>query len=1728
MDMGKKRMKRKLWGLLLAFAVLLTSVNIPAMEAGATEENDGYLYLDPTGMTEGDVDWTDPKQSVYLILIDSGWGTYTYKMEYDTQTGYWKYNIGQWEVNSDFCFTFAVSNDWDYIKAADYRRTSDSPATIKAVKEGRAESVYSWDSPNTEAIDSRRTYSLKAGAAVKTDDHTEFAGETMWLKNESGSEPGTVTAVFCEKDENGAYTEVSRTAMEDRGEGEYAVTIPSEPCSYVRFEDAQGYIMGDPYSNFYGEGSGEDGVESFRFSAGSACCYYYRGGVQNSSWGSRTVSRVYYNAALSRLSYTGDTTVNNSGKPIPYENGKVYCYITGEGKEPLKAQEMQQDAENSDLYYIDLQEGYTQIRFAGYQVSDESASANGDATALTEIPSNLSNPCYFGDSGDDVMYKGGNRGGYWAEAGSVGNAEKGKGTQVTDIPEKEFTEDQDKLYINTTLYDYYSDYELNGNNRDNYDGTTNVNSHRIYQQFRQFNQALSGYYKENQIANPIYWGNFQNYSGDLLFTNISDALNLFSFGPEISSRPDSDAYHKFFYLHHSMWGRNGQNFNESSVEDAKTGKVATQGIASEKMTGNTLALDTETEGQSVPAPFFDEEFLQGNNNKNTVLGKVYKNVSFPFVKKQLGSLSKGDDNAGTTYGTVDYWYYNSDIHELSDTVSGETIPENANLRLYYNEADGYFLDSAGTGDADGVKGEKPDNGGTATSENQYFPLNDTEQSGDATQLNYGFGQKFEITFRLTENGTVKTDQGYDVPIEFNFSGDDDVWVYVDGELVLDVGGGHGKVTGRIDFSAKKSYVSAVKNNDSTNGGATEGVTTEFPESLKGDPEFYQKEHTLTMFYMERGIWESNLRLSFNFPDENEFAVEKEVDDSEVNEIFREEKLGYDLFEDASVFPFVIQNQATHYAEKAADTGGNESVPVIYNDSFGDGTLEKPSSGNTVYDIVLEKTDWQGKDDTVHWRASYSDAGGGNKQKRWGIIKPENGGTLDASKADAYLRFSLYYDEDDTPTLNNMYIELEDKDGDKLYGELSGKIYGTSSLAKKTWNTVQVDLEKLNETGTFDFSAVKNIKFNYNFEKDIYLDDFTFIPSVITTGKTGFVTAQEDIPSYGSSESGHLEYPAGAVYDLTGSGGESKSYRIGTDGTFALADGETAVFRDQFRRGSYIALTEVIDQKLFETSWTMYENGVPVTALADGESVVLAEAMSDLEAVGSLTIKDGRQEVYQSGQNANNVDISNGGYRETGWAKNPDDSENTNTIVFRSYSDPDNQASLTKLKVKFTNKVKTGSIVIKKEAAEGSASLNGTYTFKVTYTNLAGMALEREPITETYTTNAGGKIRIDGIPAGTVYRIEEIGATDDSVLEDADFYSNNMKSDVGYDNASKTVEGKMVVFGTEEEGETVPEICRTEKAEAVVQFNNTLKPTIDILLEKLWSGTLEDVQYPKEIKVQLQRRTADTEPWSSVQYETGKDYVTVTPDYASGKWKYEFRALDRYSDYPYNTKPYQYRIVELDENNQVIESGGYLNKIFKVTYSDAISPETGNDSKDFTYSITNTYSPEGTVKIIKKSGGDNKFLSGAEFALYTDRDGKNIAKDSSSKELKGTTGENGEIIFRNIPAGTETEPKIYYLKEIKTAAGYVLLKDPIEVKLPYKYAAGDIVDGIEVEEDGVTWNLTYTIINDKAFDLPASGLKGIGPIIFAGAAVIAAAGTALAVKNKRARRRVPHRRRRRPH
>lgn len=273
--------------------------------------------------------------------------------------------------------------------------------------------------------------------------------------------------------------------------------------------------------------------------------------------------------------------------------------------------------------------------------------------------------------------------------------------------------------------------------------------------------ALSDYYQVNGATSPLYWGNFQNYKEATDFKNIAGTMNLFGYP---NSKDDSNLYQKFFYENNSMWGSDGNKLS--------SGNNATQGLVANQLNNNSLQLETESNG-TVLAPFFDKDFLNGNNSKNTVLGKVYENVTFPFVKKGM------------------YWTFDSADKEAT----------NKNLQLKYDATDEYFLQS--NNEEEEVKGNTT-NGATANG--NYFPLNSKNQSGKASQLNYGFGQKFDLKFRLTSDGKILGPNNERVPIEFNFSGDDDVWVFIDGQLVLDIGGDHAVVTGKIDFANKMATV----------------------------------------------------------------------------------------------------------------------------------------------------------------------------------------------------------------------------------------------------------------------------------------------------------------------------------------------------------------------------------------------------------------------------------------------------------------------------------------------------------------------------------------------------------------------------------------------------------------------------------------------------------------------------------------------------------------------------------------------------------------------------------------------------------------------------------------------------------------------------------------------------------------------------------------------------------
>ena len=1495
--------------------------------------------------------------------------------------------------------------------------------------------------------------------------HTYFAGKSILFYNKDTEDlSGGVTAVFYEKDSSGTLKEVKRIEMTaGTGNKKFSVTIPDKACSYIRFvKTLDGKTLGDAYSNFYGQGSGEtDVTKSFVYSDSMYCYNYYNGTAENSSWGTAGAVTVYYDATLSKLSYENTDGAINTGKGIPYpKTTKVYYYATDGTNKKTGEMELDKKEGYTDVYKVELPDGYNKVRFAAYDVQDENKSQNGDATDLVTIPGGLMNPCYYGDSSDDVIYKGGNRGGYWDEAYTVRDPEKEakqhNSKAVVDINEGKFTRNASTLYVNSTFYDYYTDYELNGKNRDNYDDSQDP-SQRTYVTFRQFDQALSDYYYKANVGIPIYTGHFQpDYSNwGNRFSAIAYTLELYGY--------DKDNQNGFM-------STNNSTLNAKGDGNDKYYDAAAQGLVANVLNGNNLM----TSNNEVLEPHFNEKFLTEDNSKHTALAKIYKNVSFPFTKQKVDEYGNKNDTSG-----VEYWYFDS----ADTTLAMRTDKESGN----------YYLE-----DVDNKDWSKNVNSSSKTDNvsNPYgfFPFNETAKACSASNYNYGFGTKLEFKFRLTDDGKVVGTDGKEYPIKFNFSGDDDVWVYVDGNLALDVGGAHGKVTGQIDFSGsdkkKKAIVSKTK---VSQGSLIEGSNTESNFEIKGSN---SDEHTLTMFYMERGMWESNMKVSFNFPDENEFAVEKKVDTTDVNT----DLFPTPLFEDANVFPFTIQNQATHYGTKEAQSS-DAKQPKIYNDSFSEEKLSSASPQNT-FEFVDSK-DVQSQ--VVHWKEKRDDAEGKYVNQRFGIIQPASGDTFDASDTNAFLQFKMYYDYPDIPGLTSTYLELEDDDGNTIGGYLSGKTYGNSSLVQKKWNTIQVDLSKLQGDKKFNYSKIKNIKFNYNFARDIYLDDFIFIPSVVAAAKTGFVTQQQDIPDYGSATSGTLEYPEGAQYTLSKNDGSSKLYRIGSDGMFALADGETATFSDQFRRGSYIAVSEDVNSSVFDTTWTLYENGQAVSTMGTGATVENEGSIPSVKNVTSDTIRDGRKEVYKSGSNGN-VEISNSGYPSIGYAKNQDGkTNNENTIVFRSYVAPDNQTTMTKLKATFVNKVKTGKIEIRKETAEGSNTLEGDYTFRVEFSNVAELSLESNKIVKEYTIKAGESVTIDGIPAGTDYRISEINSSDGSTLESV-IVNNNNSFDAGYDPVTKVVAGK-VIASSDMKGDGIKNPDTSSDA-TIITFKNTLKPTINLNLTKVWENT-ESITLPDSIKIRLQRSKDKGRTWETVKYDGTNETITLSQGY-DGKWSYSFKDLDQYVDYKADPKvPYIYRVVEVsgdDGSETVIESGGYLNDKYKVAYSENVDcseiTKGTSESKTKSFTITNTYSPKTNIKITKQDASTKEPLNGAKFKLEKMKENtstENLIVDDSFKTKPVTTGDSGSSSgiaeFKDLEDGT------YRLTETKAAENHSLLKDPVIIVINRN--GESLIDGKVCKVENNT--ISITISNQARFNLPATGGYGRYIVILGG---IALAGVGL--------------------
>lgn len=1549
--------------------------------------------------------------------------------------------------------------------------------------------------------------------------HKHFANKTMAFENKTSEPLTNVQAWFYEPDKEGTLIQVDEQpiSLNDIQPGTTATfKIPDAFCSFVRFTAGDNDTEEiSEYYNFYNEKVTGEKQKSFQYSEGQCYCYMYNG-IEGATWGRPGATRIYYDATFSKMALNGDTNDYSIPKA---NNSAATIYYRIKGDEESESGTLAKDGTNENLYYVDIPQGYSSIIFSGEEIKgDEETKGNGVSTAWLTIPTDGNN-CFYADTNDAAVYNGATRDGYWAPKGTLRDAETWKEpkTKVVDIAAAEFTEKPNTKYVTSTLYDYYTDYELNGKNRDSYDNDNAVNQ-RHWVTFRQFDQAISDYYQSyvnkntgKPIIYPIYTGHFQPSDWGTKFADIASTLNLYGWS----------SYNIFI-------AANNSNYDIGGNANGKKNAYAFQGIVADQRDSDG---DIVMNGTTLKEPHFNEEFLTSQNSKNAKLGEVYHNVEFPFTQKEV-FVEPEQDGKKKGQG-VEYWWFDSSKTSLylrKDTKSDQL----------------YLGNDSTTGTTANYKSENSRNVNSSSSTSDvstaygFFPFNETTTSQSAVRYNYGYGAKLEIPFTLTSTGTVKDDFDNEIPIRFYFSGDDDVWVFIDDQLVLDIGGAHAKVSGVLEFDQRggkkdtvTSYVSQVKNNKTRVNNADYGAdncdksnhTTETSITYLGTTETYYKnasvsvpnlstgKHTLTMYYMERGMWESNMAVAFNFPDNNELQVQKEVDLSKVDTDFK------NCFTNQKIFNFTIQNQATHYGEKVAagsDTSGTKEV------NFADCDEIKPATDSTEgeYIFKLDTNPEQGSgpegEKVLHWYARYTDTEpvSAARKKRYGILTLKN--PIDI-KDERFLTFQVYVDPGDSGgdlSLNNLYLELLDENdvqkGSLGTSGINGATYGSVEVKTGAWVTVKLDLNKMKAQDGFN-GKVKTIRVGDNYSRHIYFRNFTFIPKAVPKTMTAFTTDQKEIPDYGSATSGQLQNAINAQYTSTK---DSDTQLVDDDGRFVLEDGETVTFSDQFRRGSYISLKEELNRNLYDTTWTVCENGQAVTSMkGDSESVTVTDTNKSLDKQEGSSPNDGRTEKIRP-----NDDQTGNNY--TGTKPKGD------TIVFRSYKDPDeNSSTLTKLKVKYVNTVKTGGLKIQKKAADGEKdTIKGTYTFKVTFNDVGGEGLEKEPIIKYVEINMSDENNsehtgtITGIPVGTRYIIEEVGSNDGAKLQSVTV-PDSCKS-------AHVIKNNTMVEGVIEKSKD------PNNPELTAIFTNTQRTLINIEFDKLWKDAngkdLTTENRPGTIYIQLQRRLATSQndaDWKPVNYPRADSPNYVTINRGTYGWLYTFSGLDQYQiNTDKSQTDYVYRIVEgtvendqfeqvapgktitIKGNTYVVTANATPNSETNSENGATTTPATGTTDGTITggsgkIELTNTLqNPKFVLDIIKKDAekgekGKEVPLSDVEFKLEKlvettegepQVDTTYKFNDTNTGSITAKTNDKGEItkVFTNLEPGT------YRLTETKAHAGYNLLAQPIVIEFTQAGTCsidGQVIPlGDKFTKSDNTYTMTLTVLNRKTPELPHTG------------------------------------------
>ena len=941
--------------------------------------------------------------------------------------------------------------------------------------------------------------------------------------------------------------------------------------------------------------------------------------------------------------------------------------------------------------------------------------------------------------------------------------------------------DADLITVNTTFYNYRY-------NREMYDKARDQGAQSCYDggviPFSTFDKALSSYYQTNNVKAGIYAGNFYMYYGGL--EGVGD------------KKIDFPGYYYF------RWAANiaNRHYPYNSV---------CKGIVADSLSDGVLMSEKNAGSDKVAMPYFNKTFLTETKGNGVSIGAVKENVGFPFRKITSGSKkgyyefdSTKDvvrfHNMGNDDPTYDTYYFG----KTTTDASGNTIPSGT-LDYYYDTS---FVYSKASSSPQFLPYNEANNN----------PFSDAETGLSVRQksLDYGFGVRFDIPFFLSSDGKVDGKN-----MVFEFSGDDDVWIFLDGKLVLDLGGQHGKATGTIDFGVSSTEarvtnqtVTYVKgNSDSTKTLTSDKILAEDTEVksesniingiVKGNEQ--SKKHVLTIFYMERGMFESNFHMAFNFvPGETPPAATEEpkpetpenpsdITDGSLtikNEMVFPAKINTefsDLVKDLAendVFQYSIENKGTDknnvkyndteypsgkltVRENGSDTekkksylsfGAEPYIKIYINMGKIKATLRTWNPTGDDYKIVFSNFDFTYDTNKNITNASGIPDGKLYKYDGNGVyyFKIKNTATFQfevevelKDQSGGTQKVKIQCAPDPNSSLNTIKVDGEDgyffTPGSLQYGNGYAKIYfSTYDFVKPDDTTKYPSLGG----GSTDYSS------GLPYQSAGAKNTNKFQPSNLTAFQPVSGTAYEITEKYLAPTDKNIKINSAITSGITTT---PKPGSNDGGGLFDLFYDDSATFKKQFDTGS---LMKVVQQEYLREP-NRRNTGLP------------SEAAEKYNASDYVTLFQNRSterktaDYYYTKISAQN--------------KNPEDVKVSydGQYCFKNIDDTDESVEITQT---FTNTIKTGSLIISKELKGNmDEDSNHSYKFQVVFNNTFGDTTDTntEAYAGSYTLNGGEKTAtnglielkpgqkaiISGIPVGTKYTIKEVDTNDGSILSD---------------------------------------------------------------------------------------------------------------------------------------------------------------------------------------------------------------------------------------------------------------------------------------------------------------------------------------------------------------------------